>query len=302
LHDAGAADRQEKRLMGIRMFDELLDSGTPKARKRRKVVPVSIGVHALALLGVLVLPLYMEDMPEPVEDQVVRAFFVEAAPPPPPPPPPPPAAPKAVVTAPKIEKPKIEPVATPRPVEPKFVAPVEDPEPVAPTQAVETGLAGSDEGVPGGVEGGVPEGVEGGTVGGVVGGEIGGVEGGTVGGEVGGTPGGVVGAPPAPEPEPVVPSGPVRVGGQIKPPRKLNDAPPVYPSIAREARVQGVVILEATIGPDGSVDNVKVLRGIPLLNEAAVDAVRKWRYSPTTLNGVPVPVIMSVTVNFTLGG
>jgi protein TonB len=293
--------------MASRMFDELLDSGTAKAQKRRKIVPVSIAVHGLALLAVLVLPLYMEDLPEPVEDQVVRAFFVQAAPPPPPPPPPPAAAaPRPQpVTAPKIEKPKVEPVRQPQ--TPKFVAPVEDPEPIQPTQPVDTsGLAGAgvDEGVVGGVEGGVPEGVEGGTVGGEVGGEIGGVEGGTVGGEVGGQPGGVVGAPPAPEPAPTPapPTGPVRVGGQIKPPRKLNDAPPVYPNLARESRVQGVVILEATIGPDGSVDNVKVLRGIPLLNDAAVDAVRKWRYSPTLLNGVPVPVIMSVTVNFTLGG
>jgi protein TonB len=74
----------------------------------------------------------------------------------------------------------------------------------------------------------------------------------------------------------------------------------VYPPIAQSARVQGVVILEAVIGPTGKVQDVKVLRSIPLLDQAAIDAVRQWEYTPTTLNGVPVPVIMTVTVNFTL--
>ena len=92
----------------------------------------------------------------------------------------------------------------------------------------------------------------------------------------------------------------MRVGGAIRQPTKLKDARPVYPAIAQSARVQGVVIIEATIGPDGRVQDAKVLRSIPLLDAAALDAVKQWVYSPTTLNGVPVPVIMTVTVNFTL--
>lgn len=76
---------------------------------------------------------------------------------------------------------------------------------------------------------------------------------------------------------------------------------PVYPDIARQARVQGVVILEATIGPGGDVTAVRVLRGIPLLDQPAIDAVKQWTYEPTQLNGVPVPVIMTVTVNYKLG-
>ena len=72
------------------------------------------------------------------------------------------------------------------------------------------------------------------------------------------------------------------------------------PDIAKQARVQGVVILECTISPQGKVTDVKVLRGIPLLDQAATDAVRQWVYTPTLLNGVPVPVIMTVTVNFKL--
>ena len=119
---------------------------------------------------------------------------------------------------------------------------------------------------------------------------------GDIGGVVGGIPGGVPEAPPPPPPPPA----PVRVGGNIQPPKKVKDVDPVYPPIAQSARVQGVVILEATIGPDGRVQDVKVLRSIPLLDAAAIDAVKQWVYTPTLLNGVPVPVIMTVTVNFTL--
>jgi TonB family protein len=94
--------------------------------------------------------------------------------------------------------------------------------------------------------------------------------------------------------------GPVRVGGTIREPRKLTNVAPVYPEIAKQARVQGIVILEVTISPRGHVTHVRVLRGAPLLDAAAVEAVRQWVYTPTLLNGVPVPVIMTVTVNFRL--
>jgi len=103
--------------------------------------------------------------------------------------------------------------------------------------------------------------------------------------------------PPPPPPAPKVP---VRVGGAIRPPVKQVDARPVYPPIAQAARVQGLVIIEAAIGPDGMVRDAKVLRSIPLLDQAALDAVRQWRFTPTLLNGVAVPVIMTVTVQFTL--
>jgi protein TonB len=93
----------------------------------------------------------------------------------------------------------------------------------------------------------------------------------------------------------------VRVGGVIREPRKLVHVPPVYPVIAQQARVQGAVILEALIDVTGRVQNVKVLRtDSPLLDEAALQAVRQWRYSPTELNGVPVPVLMTIFVRFTL--
>ena len=179
---------------------------------------------------------------------------------PPPPPPPPPPPAPKAPTAPKTP-PKVMSTEPP-----KFTAPVEVPEEIKPEEGIDLGVEG---GVAGGVEGGVPGGVVGGVVGGL---------------------------PDAPPP----PVQAVRVGGQIKEPKKLKNVNPVYPDIAKQARVQGVVILECTISPQGRVTDVKVLRGIPLLDAAAQEAVKQWVYTPTLLNGVPVPVIMTVTVNFRL--
>jgi protein TonB len=147
-----------------------------------------------------------------------------------------------------------------------FTAPIEVPEQVVP----ETGLdLGTEEGVAAGVEGGVP--------GGVVGGIVGGLE-----------------APPPPVP-------PLRVGDVVKEPRKLKDVPPVYPPLALSTRLQGVVILECVVDTRGRVEEATVLRGVPLLDQAALDAVRQWVYSVTLVDGVPVPVVMTVTVSFRLG-
>ena len=92
---------------------------------------------------------------------------------------------------------------------------------------------------------------------------------------------------------------PVRVGGQIKPPVRIKDVTPVYPAMAQSARVQGEVVIEATVGEDGKVVDARVVKSIPLLDQAALDAVRQWEYQPSLLNGVPTPVVISVTVNFT---
>ena len=92
----------------------------------------------------------------------------------------------------------------------------------------------------------------------------------------------------------------VRVGGKIKPPTKTRDVTPLYPAAAKSARVAGTVIIEATIGADGKVMNAKILRSVPMLDQAALDAVKQWEYSPTRLNGKPVPVVMTVTVAFKL--
>jgi protein TonB len=83
-------------------------------------------------------------------------------------------------------------------------------------------------------------------------------------------------------------------------PTKIADVAPAYPAIARAAGVQGTVLLQATIGLDGRVEDLQVLRSVPLLDQAAVTAVRQWRYTPTLLNGQPVAVVMTVTVGFRL--
>jgi protein TonB len=108
---------------------------------------------------------------------------------------------------------------------------------------------------------------------------------------------GVIETPPALAP---APQAPIRLSSGIVPPRKTFNVDPAYPSIARTARVEGVVILEAVIDQLGRVESVRVLRSIPLLDQAALDAVRQWRFTPTLLNGAPVSIVMVVTVNFAL--
>jgi len=99
---------------------------------------------------------------------------------------------------------------------------------------------------------------------------------------------------------PPVEKGPIRVGHMVKTPVKTKNVHPVYPRMALEAHIEGVVIIEATINETGQVINAKPLRSVPLLEQAALDAVREWEFTPSMLNGVPVPVIMTVTVTFTL--
>jgi protein TonB len=113
---------------------------------------------------------------------------------------------------------------------------------------------------------------------------------------VGGVPGGVIAGPAPAAP----PGGPVRVGGNIRQPRKIKDVPPRYPPAAQAAGVQGVVIIEATIDAAGSVTDAKVIRSVDVIDQAALDAVRQWEFEPTLMNGQPVPIIMSVVVNFVL--
>jgi len=181
---------------------------------------------------------------------------------PPPPPPPPPAAPKPVAPKPEVVKPvPIRPSEMTAPT----IIPEKIPEPLA---VPEPELPAGVEGVEGGVEGGVP----GGVMGGVIGGVVGGLEG-----------------------------EPLRVGGDVKAPQLTNRVEPSYPEAARKARMEGVVILEAIITASGSVEDVKVLKSMnPLLDAAASRAVQQWRYRPATLNGRAVRVYLTVTVTFNL--
>jgi len=198
----------------------------------------------------------------PAPDDAVRAFFVTPVVAAPPPPPPPPPA-AGVRPVPRT------PVA-PHPEEPaKFVAPLETPTEVKPEEGIALGVEG---GVSGGVEGGVP--------------------GGVVGGIVGGLPQDA--APPA--------SRLVRVGGQIKAPQLMKKVDPVYPDLAKQARVGALIILEATVEATGHVRDVTILRGAPLFDAPATEAVKQWVYRPLLLNGVPTPFIVTVTLKFSIAG
>jgi periplasmic protein TonB len=130
---------------------------------------------------------------------------------------------------------------------------------------------------------------------------------GVPGGVPGGTPNGVIGsiltestpaAPPASAPTPQR----IRLGGNVQAAMLVSQPMPVYPPLARQARIQGNVVLHAIISKDGRVEQLSVLSGHPLLIQAALDAVRQWRYHPTLLNNQPVEVDTTITVTFTMGG
>ena len=308
--------------------DNLIESNKG-SRKRGgwKASATSMVLHGLLVAGIVYAG---QNVTHKVDSEKPIAAFISegAAPPPPPPPPPPPAKSSG---APKVQprvqsRPQPIPV-TPNPLTPPVEIPKEIPKvdlpvmkdlPIVdtplpePTGGIDTGPGDAAAGVVGGVEGGVAGGVVGGEIGGVEGGQIGGVVGGTVGGVLGGTPGGTgtgnegagTGPPPAPEPPPPPPPpppGPMRVGGDVKAPVIVNRAEPAYTESARKARVAGVVIVEAVIDKSGNVDEVRVVRGLPMgLSDEAVRAVRKWKFKPGIHNGQPVATIFNLTVNFKL--
>jgi protein TonB len=126
--------------------------------------------------------------------------------------------------------------------------------------------------------------------------------GGATGGVFGGIPGqGMVAAVAPPPPKPAAPTR-VKQGGNVTAASILNQTRPVYPALARQARIQGNVVLHAIIDKDGKVAQLEVISGHPLLVQSALDAVKQWRYKPTLLNGDPVEVDTTITVTFTMGG
>jgi protein TonB len=132
-------------------------------------------------------------------------------------------------------------------------------------------------------------------------GVVGGVPGGVPGGQMGGVIGGIISSTPVAVPKVAVSR--VRVSAGVTQGMKIRDVKPVYPQMAKVARVQGAVVLAAVIGKDGAIQNLHVVStASPLLNQAAIDAVKQWRYRPYILNGEPVEVDTTITVNFTLSG
>jgi protein TonB len=243
------------------MFEDVLIESAPRKGKGRKLVSLPVAL-ALHLVVIGIVVGASIWFVDDVQEPPIPVTFYAAAPPPPPPPP---------AAAPKPAAPKPE-VVKPMPVRPsEMTAPTIIPEKIPePSAAPEPEAA--TEGVEGGVEGGVPGGVPGGVIGGVVGGT-----------------------------GPGLADEPLRVGGDVKAPQLTNRVEPQYPEAARKARMEGVVILEAIITATGSVEDVKVLKSVnPLLDAAASRAVQQWKYRPATLNGRAVRVYLTVTVTFNL--
>jgi len=245
--------------------DSLIESGGRLHTKRGATTLVSF-ILQMMLIGILVLvPLiYTEALPK----QQLMTFLV--APPPPPPPPPPPAAAPPVKIIRKIET-ELDngQLRTPTKI-PQKVQMIKEDEP-PPTMGAS------------GVVGGVPGGIPGGQMGGVIGGIISQTQSAAV-------------VPKVATPQRV------RVSQGVSEGLLVHQVKPTYPALARQARIQGSVVLQAAIGKDGSIQNLRLVSGHPMLAPAAIDAVKQWKYRPYFLNGEPVEVDTQITVNFTLAG
>ncbi len=200
---------------------------------------------------------------EALPKQQLMTFLV--APPPPPPPPPPPAAQPVVRVQRVVSELDNGELRTPTKIPKKILITEDKEQPIASA----------------GVVGGVPGGVPGGSVGGVI--------------------GGIINSTPVAVPKVATPQR-VRVSAGVTEGLLIHKVQPTYPPLARSARIQGTVVLQAVIGKDGTIQNLRAVSGHPMLTPAAIDAVRQWRYKPYFLNGEPVEVDTQITVNFTLAG
>jgi protein TonB len=245
------------------MFEEMVVSNAKNKKTNKPWTVIVSMLFQIGFLAVLILiPLiYTEALPKTLMSSILLA-------PPPPPPPPPPPAPVAVVHV----KPQVHLMEAGKLVAPKVI-----PKDV---KIIKEEEQPPDMGA--GIAGGVPGGVAGGSMGGVIGGVIGGA--------------GTAGPPPPPKPN----VSRVRVGGAVQNAKLINRVQPVYPPLARQTRISGTVKLHAIIGKAGNVEQLQVVSGHPLLVQAALDAVRQWRYQPTLLNGEPVDVDTEIDVIFSL--
>ncbi len=227
---------------------------------RASAFGTSLGVHAAVLAAVVMVPLMRDEPPPEVHATRIVDYWPDLAP--------------VALANVRASDPR-PPRATPR--DPERPPSLETPAPAPVTIAADANDIVTDPG---------PTGTNwtGSAIGAVAPGDDTGGGGNAVGGGTSSQGGG----------------GPQRVGGDIVPPTKLVHVAPVYPEIARMARVSGVVVLDCTIDPGGNVVDVRVLSGNPLLTPSAVAAVSRWSYTPSRLNGVPVSVLMTVTVHFDL--
>ena len=246
------------------MFDDsLLESGGRLKTKRGMTTTISF-ILEIVLVGILVLIplLFTEALPK----QQLMTFLV-APPPPPPPPPPPAAAPVKVVK--------------------QIQSDISNGQLRTPTKIPEKVQMIKEEDTPppmasaGGVVGGVPGGVPGGQMGGVI--------------------GGIISSTPVAVPKVATPQR-VRVSQGVSQGLLIKKVQPPYPPLARQARIQGQVVLQAEISKDGSIQNLRLISGHPMLAPAAIEAVKQWKYKPYYLNGEPVEVETQITVIFSLSG
>jgi periplasmic protein TonB len=251
------------------MFEDLQKIDQSDTGKRLVSGLIAIALECALVLAMVIVPLiFFSVLPE----GEILTFLIAPPPPPPAPPPPAPPAGSAARATPKVA------IVDPN----QFVAPNEIPRDIP---------APSDEapiiGVGGNIVGGIPGGV------------IGGVPGGVIGGVVGGLINASSNTAPPPPPPPKRREA-IKVGGNVMESRLIRKIEPAYPELAKRARVQGRVVLIVNVDEEGNVSDIKISSGHPLLNDAAITAVKQWKYSPTLLNGEPVPVIATVTVIFNL--
>jgi periplasmic protein TonB len=245
------------------MFEDSLIESGGRLKTKQGVTTLLSFVLQVMLIGVLVLiPLLFT---EALPKTQLMTFLV--APPPPPPPPPPAAAPVKVVK--QIQTDIINgQLRTPTKI-PEKVQMIKEEEAPPPVM--------SASGVVGGVPGGVP------------------------GGQMGGVIGGIISSTPVAVPKVATPQR-VRVSQGVTQGLLLRKIQPAYPPLARQARIQGSVLLQAEISKEGTIQNLRLISGHPMLAPAAIEAVKQWRYKPYILNGEPVEVETQITVNFTLSG
>lgn len=245
------------------MFEDSLIESGGRLRTKRGSTTTFAFIFQVALVGVLVLvPLLFT---EALPKTQLMTFLV-APPPPPPPPPPPAAAPVHMVKQVQSDL-----------VNGQLRTPTKIPEKVQ--------MIKEDEAPPQMASGGV----------------VGGVPGGVPGGQMGGVIGGIISSTPVAVPKVATPQR-VRVSQGVTQGLLIRKVQPAYPPLARQARIQGNVVLAAEISKDGTIENLHLISGHPMLAPAAIEAVRQWRYRPYILNGEPVEVETQVTVIFSLSG